>query len=301
MSAGLAIGRRYHAARLREHYNRWVGREVQPERRPPITKKKLGEVQAKFFLFVRPNGQAQHGDREYETFLRTIKHGKRWLRLEREFGCGIFALLPKSRVSNTYVERTLTDNLFLLWLRVLSHCSPLVVRLAKDLTSVIAQLADDLPPPASRLRLEDMGEELPESEEPTEDLVDLVEQAGKHPRVCELPNSDEEASPPRSVSDLGSIRRPFTEHEWEQWTDTEENELVESRIDDRTEGDSVNSETSQTNQTKEGHPLRPRYQLVGSQGDEGVESEDENNVGSSLYDEEEVSDGLLVLAEADIH
>ncbi|KAI8930539.1 hypothetical protein NX059_012151 [Plenodomus lindquistii] len=213
MSARLAIGRRFHAARLREHYNRQVAREIQPKRQPPITKKKLGEVQAAFFLSVQPRGQAQHGNQEYETFLRTIKHGKRWLRLEREFGAGIFALLPKSRVPNTYIERTLTDNLFLLWMRVVSHCCPLVLQCARKLNDVVTRLADDMAPPLTRLGLEEAHEDMVDSEEATEELASLLEPADHPVRVREVADSDEEDVFVREEGGRGPYvrRRPSVE------------------------------------------------------------------------------------------
>jgi hypothetical protein len=117
---------------------------------PPISRKLRAEIQAKLYLTIRPHGVAQRGDRDFDIFLRTLKHGKRWLYLEATFGCGIFALLPKTRVPNTFLERTLTDELFAMWVRTLYACSPLVVRMSKELSDLVALFADDRPPPPER-------------------------------------------------------------------------------------------------------------------------------------------------------
>ena len=195
MGAGLAVERRFHAARLRKEYDARLEEALGPKASSRISKRVVSHVQETFFRVVCPRGQPAKGDRDFEKFLRTLKHGKRWLRMEEDFGCGIFALLPKSRVSNTYVERTLTDELFLLWVRILHHCSELVVRMAEACSPLVALFADDESPPASRAALEDVEYDLAESAHPTEELAVLLEVSGQHPRICEVSGSDDEAEP----------------------------------------------------------------------------------------------------------
>lgn len=192
LGAGLNIVRRYHAARLREDYNARIACVAQPEREPPISRKQKGQVRAQLYQTVRPRGVAQRGDRDYETFLRTLKHGKRWLSLETSFGCGIFALLPKSRVPSTYVERTLTEELLQLWIRTLQACSPLVVRMAKEITPLIALFADDWPAPQQRTHLEHIQADLEDTDGPTEYMAELLEPVGQHARVHEITSMDEQ-------------------------------------------------------------------------------------------------------------
>lgn len=271
LGAGLGISRRYHAARLREAYNALVAREVQPERVPPISKKNKGEVQANLYRTVRPRGRAQRGDRDYETFLRTLKHGKRWLCLEASFGCGIFALLPKSRVPNTYVERTLTDELLQLWIRTLHHCSPVVVRMAKEITSLIALFADDRPPPPYRTYLEHVQDDLVETDGPTEEMAQLLERVGEHARILEITTDDD--------------------NDDNDDDDDNNNEKEESTLPDYRSVDRQLDGGSEWDCTP-GPSLTPVDQEVEEEDGEGGES----NATLSEYDDDTLSDGVLVEA-----
>jgi hypothetical protein len=202
LGAGLAVARRYHAARLRQNYEDRLAREVQPERDPPISRKRRVEIQAELYLDVKPRGAAVRGDAGFDAFQRTLKHGKRWRALEGRFGAGIFALLPKSRVPSTFIERTLTDELFRLWMRMLQACSPLVVQMAREISWLVVLYADDHAPPPQRLYLEnDDDGDLGDTEGPTEMLALLLERVGAHSRVEEVSPSREGTEPASDLQD----------------------------------------------------------------------------------------------------
>jgi hypothetical protein len=203
-SAFYHIDHRYHAARVREIYERRCAREADPNADPPLSTQKRGRIQVRLFRdsvssrAALTQGEATDdiavvsGNPAWEEFRRTLKHGKRWLALEKDFTCGIFALLPKSRVPSTYLERKVTDAFFALWRRMLRNCSPLVVRMAQDVELMVRMMACDEPPPAWRLELEKEGiGSLPLLDTPTAMLAGLLEREGAQPaRIREIASSE---------------------------------------------------------------------------------------------------------------
>lgn len=135
VGATLSIIRRFYAARLHA---------ILVRRTSAHLGRKYGRVKAEqdaMFRAIYPNLEPQPTVREYNKFLRTLKFGRRWLRLEEEFGVGIFALLPQSTANSTYIERRVTDNVFTIWYTALKHCSPLAVAMARKISPYVTAIA----------------------------------------------------------------------------------------------------------------------------------------------------------------
>jgi hypothetical protein len=86
-------------------------------------KKKHAEVMKTRLTEAHPN--LEPDDEEYkrakERFQRCLQFGERWARLRREFGSGMFALLPSVMVTNKWVERTLSAVQFEAWFNVMKR------------------------------------------------------------------------------------------------------------------------------------------------------------------------------------
>jgi hypothetical protein len=86
-------------------------------------KKKHAEVMKTRLTEAHPN--LEPDDEEYkrakERFQRCLQFGERWARLRREFGPGMFALLPSNMVTNKWVERTLSTVQFEAWFNVMKR------------------------------------------------------------------------------------------------------------------------------------------------------------------------------------
>jgi hypothetical protein len=266
-SAFFHIDRRYHAARVREIYERRCAREADPNADPPLSTQKRGWIQKQLYYDYLHGAEAGGqdvdagavaavgvtGERDWEEFRRTLKYGKRWLALERDFTCGIFALLPKSRIPSTFLERKLTDNLFALWRRMLRNCSPHAVSMAKDAEHVVGMMARDEPPPPWYLALELEEGCLEVSDKPTRSLAALLQREGSvSPRIREISSEPAQSvSPPTSRFRIRSrdsglrdeqVRVPDTEEEdegedQEQERDEEEEEEEEKEQDGEEEED----------------------------------------------------------------
>ena len=195
LGARSSIERRYSAARLRADYESRLGDDPDG-----VTTHARQQIQARFFEELDPSGKPKRSNPHFMWFQRTLKHGKRWLSLERAFGCGIFALLPPTRVPNTYIERTLTDELFSLWIRLIVHCQPLVKVMSTRASGVVEGLAENMLPPANRLALELLVEDLPMDTEACDDLASLLEPHTMHGRVREIGQSDLEPTQSAAAS-----------------------------------------------------------------------------------------------------
>jgi hypothetical protein len=83
----------------------------------PFTIPKLGwkgkytEVKRLRFAetYLALEAQSEDYERKAKRFEHQLRFGERWERLRREFGPGVFALLPRTVVTNTWVEQTLND------------------------------------------------------------------------------------------------------------------------------------------------------------------------------------------------
>lgn len=190
LGARSSIERRYSAARLREDYESRLGSTSQA-----VTTHARQQIQAQFFVELEPAGEATRSNPHFLWFQRTLKHGKRWLSLEKAFGCGIFALLPSTRIPNTYIERTLTDELFTMWIRLIMNQSPLVKVMSSHISNLVQRLAEDMAPPSGRLCLEGIEVELPTEKHPTEELAALLEPFDTQGRVQDVTGLEDEVAP----------------------------------------------------------------------------------------------------------
>jgi hypothetical protein len=92
-------------------------------------------------------------------FERQLQYGERWARLRRDFGPGIFALLPSAVVTNHWIEQQLSVTQLSVtqldaWLSVLRRHNPPDPLIAERAWYLVEEALSGQPPP-ERLRLED--------------------------------------------------------------------------------------------------------------------------------------------------
>ncbi|KAF2702528.1 hypothetical protein K504DRAFT_245649 [Pleomassaria siparia CBS 279.74] len=88
-------------------------------------------------------------DRElWLAFGDYLDWGKRWNVLKKRFGgVGIFGLLPRSLVPNTFVERTLSQARLSQWADMVAECNPDVVQMAARIEPLFLACMDESAPP----------------------------------------------------------------------------------------------------------------------------------------------------------
>lgn len=231
LGARSSIERRYSAARLRADYESRLGDDPDG-----VTTHARQRIQAQFFEELDSSGEPKRSNPHFLWFQRTLKHGKRWLSLEAAFGCGIFALLPPTRVPNTYIERTLTDELFSLWIRLILHCRPLVKVMSTRVSGVVEGLAENMLPPADRLALEIFAEDLDPDVEASDELASLLEPHTMHGRVSEIGPSDLEPTQSAVAS------RRFSNVTLPDSQEVEEDVDVEEQDEEAEDGDEEEEE-----------------------------------------------------------
>lgn len=122
----------------------------------PGWKKKFSEVKRSRLL--EANQDLDPKGKEYEKkarhFERQLQYGERWARLRREFGPGIFALLPSAVVTNRWIEQELSVTQFDAWLSVLRRHNPPDPLIVERAWYLVEEALSGRPPP-KRLRLED--------------------------------------------------------------------------------------------------------------------------------------------------
>lgn len=130
---------------------------LQPTVKPNLGwKKKFGEVKRARLKEAHPDLDPK--EKEYQRQARRFEHqlqyGERWARLRGEFGPGIFALLPSTVVTNSWVEQTLSATQFDAWLSILRrHNRPDATMVDRAWRLVEGALSGKEPP--VRLRLEE--------------------------------------------------------------------------------------------------------------------------------------------------
>lgn len=122
----------------------------------PGWKKKFSEV--KRLRLLEANQDLDPKGKEYERkarhFERQLQYGERWARLRRDFGPGIFALLPSAVVTNRWIEQELSVTQFDAWLSVLRRHNPPDPLIVERAWYLVEEALSGRPPP-KRLRLED--------------------------------------------------------------------------------------------------------------------------------------------------
>lgn len=120
-------------------------------------KKKFGEVKKARLKEAHPDVDPSGKEyrRQERRFEHQLQYGERWARLRGEFGPGIFALLPSTVVTNSWVEQTLSATQFDAWLSILRrHNRPDATMVERAWRLVEGALSGEEPP--VRLRLEDI-------------------------------------------------------------------------------------------------------------------------------------------------
>jgi len=120
-------------------------------------KKKFGEVKRARLKEAHPDldPKGKEYRRQERRFEHQLQYGERWARLRSEFGPGIFALLPSTVVTNSWVEQTLSSAQFDAWLSILRrHNRPDAAMVERAWRLVEGALGGEEPP--VRLRLEDI-------------------------------------------------------------------------------------------------------------------------------------------------
>lgn len=95
---------------------------------------------------------------EWKAFSTELESGRRWCMLKAKFGLGIFALLPRSVISNNFIERGLTIMRFGQWIEMVATCNTTVAELADAVEGVFVACMMDCAPP-KRMLLEDLTDE----------------------------------------------------------------------------------------------------------------------------------------------
>lgn len=129
---------------------------LRPRTKPnPGWKKKHADVMRARLAEAHPTLDADGGEyrRHKARFKRQLQFGERWARLRREFGRGIFALLPDAVVTNRWIEQTLSATQFDTWLNILKRHNRPDTEIVKRVALLVEQALGGSRPP-TRLRLE---------------------------------------------------------------------------------------------------------------------------------------------------
>jgi hypothetical protein len=129
---------------------------LQPKVKPnPGWKKKHADVMkrrlAEAYRDLDPDGEEYR--RHKGRFRRRLQFGERWARLRREFGRGIFALLPGVMVTNKWIEQGLSAAQFDAWLNILKRYNRPDGEIVERVGHLVEEALDGSRPP-TQLRLE---------------------------------------------------------------------------------------------------------------------------------------------------
>lgn len=102
------------------------------------------------------NSKGKEYEKGARQFERQLQYGERWARLRRDFGPGIFALLPSMVVTNRWVEQELSVTQVDAWLSVLRRHNPPDPLIVERAWHLVEEALSGRPPP-ERLRLEDIS------------------------------------------------------------------------------------------------------------------------------------------------
>lgn len=129
---------------------------LRPKTKPnPGWKKKHADVMKARLAEAHPTLDPDGEDyrRHKARFKRQLQFGERWARLRREFGRGIFALLPDAVVTNRWIEQTLSATQFDTWLNILKRHNRPDDEIVERVARLVEQALGGSRPP-TRLRLE---------------------------------------------------------------------------------------------------------------------------------------------------
>lgn len=130
---------------------------LRPRTKPnPGWKKKHADVVKARLVEAHPtlDPDGEEYRRHKARFKRQLQFGERWARLRREFGRGIFALLPDAVVTNRWIEQTLSAAQVDSWFNILKRHNRPDAEIVERVARLVEQALGGSRPP-TRLRLED--------------------------------------------------------------------------------------------------------------------------------------------------
>jgi hypothetical protein len=89
----------------------------------------------------------ENSPEEWKEFGRFLDYGRRWSLLKTRFGVGIFGLLPRGTITNTFIERTLTQTRLVQWMEMLEDCNQVVKDMAVVVEPLLTACMTGMPPP----------------------------------------------------------------------------------------------------------------------------------------------------------
>jgi hypothetical protein len=90
---------------------------------------------------------------------KMLTYGKRWNMLVEAFGYGILGLLPPTEIPNRFIERTLSTEQLVVWVKLVSTCIPNIQDMCLQVESLYLSCVAGRPPPEARLVLEGSGDD----------------------------------------------------------------------------------------------------------------------------------------------
>ena len=147
-----SIVRRGRLADFHDAFNELLRPKTKPN---PGWKKKHADVIKARLAEAHPTLDPEGEDyrRHKARFKRQLQFGERWARLRREFGRGIFALLPDAVFTNRWIEQTLSATQFDTWLNILKRHNQPDGEIVERVARLVEQALGGSRPP-TRLRLE---------------------------------------------------------------------------------------------------------------------------------------------------
>jgi len=99
---------------------------------------------------------------DWNAFTSQLRYATRWQRLAAEFGYGILGLIPDEAVPASWVQRTLNESQFELWIRVIDHFNPRCRTASLNWTYVVSKAIARQRPSRKKMRLEEVGSTSPD-------------------------------------------------------------------------------------------------------------------------------------------
>jgi hypothetical protein len=164
-----AIAHRARLVQLHQYYNQAMGVSL-PQLPPPRTGVTL-RAQRKEWLFsllhpehdMIPDVKRDPRSRpDWNAFTSQLRYATRWQKLAAEFGYGILGLIPDEAVPASWVQRTLNESQFELWIRVIDHFNPRCRTASVNWTYVVSKAIARQRPSRKKMRLEEVGSTSPD-------------------------------------------------------------------------------------------------------------------------------------------
>jgi hypothetical protein len=106
----------------------------------------------------RPMTKTRH-PAEWNFLDKMLTYGKKWNMLVEAFGYGILGLLPPTEIPNRFIERTLSTDQVVVWVKLLNACIPEIQDMCVRVEGLYLSCVAGRAPPVARLVLEASGNE----------------------------------------------------------------------------------------------------------------------------------------------